>query len=101
MLVARYNKRSGRRELHLRGVAAEARIVPAERRAEGARDWQLWVARVPSSAATLEKPPMRLSVESRLRAWLLRRYRCRLWASRFATLCRIAEREVLTSDVGR
>lgn len=100
-MVLRYNRLSGRRELHLRGVAVEARIVSAERTAEGARDWQLWVARVPCSPATLEKSPMRLLVESRLRSWLLSRYRCRLLASRFATLCRIAEREGLTSDVGR
>lgn len=101
MLVSRYNRLSKRWELQLRGVPVEARITPAEWRVESTRDWQLWVAQAPGLPATLEKSPMRLSIESRLRAWLLRRYRCRLWASRFATLYRIAEREAAMSDVGR
>ena len=91
MLSLRYNRLTGEHELHLSNVPAEARIVPLRRaRAEGSRDWQLWVARSPGCPATVDKSPMRLLVESRLRAWLLGRFHRCLFTMSFEELCSVA-----------
>ena len=87
----RYNGLTGERELRLHGVPVEARIVPLGRtRAEGPRDWQLWVARAPGCPATADKSPMRLAVESRLRAWFLGRFHRCLFTMSFEELCSVA-----------
>src|SRR5215212_2615441 len=54
-------------------------------------DWRLWVKRHPDEPALARKSPTRLAIESRLRAWLLQRFRRRLRDLRFAELCQIAE----------
>ena len=54
-------------------------------------DWRLWVRSKPHEPALSRKTPTRLLVESRLRAWLLQRYRRRLRDLRFAQLREIAE----------
>ena len=54
-------------------------------------DWRLWVKRKPYEPALARKSPTRLAIESRLRAWLLQRFRRRLSDLRFAELCQIAE----------
>jgi hypothetical protein len=57
------------------------------------RDWQLWVRRGPGFPARTGKSPVRLAIESRLRAWILSRYKRPLFTLRFDELCRIAEHE--------
>jgi hypothetical protein len=54
-------------------------------------DWRLWVKRREHEPARARKSPTRLLIESRLRAWLLQRFRRRLRDLRFAELCHIAE----------
>ena len=56
------------------------------------RDWRLWVRRKPHEPALCRKSPTRLLIESRLRAWLLQRFRRRLRDLRFAELREIAAR---------
>ena len=92
MLSVRHNRLTGGRELHLGDVPVEACIVPIGRAHVRERcDWQLWVARAPGCPATLDKSPTRLAVESRLRAWLLRRCRRCLFTMSFEELCSAAE----------
>ena len=55
-------------------------------------DWRLWVKSKPHEPALSRKSPTRLLIESRLRAWLLQRFRRRLRDLRFAELREIAER---------
>ena len=54
-------------------------------------DWRIWVKRKPDEPALSRKSPTRLLIESRLRAWLLQRFRRRLRDLSFEQLCRIAE----------
>ena len=92
MLSVRHNRLTGGCELHLHDVPVEARIVPLGRaHARGACDWQLWVAKVPGSPATLDKSPTRLAIESRLRAWLVRHYHRCLFTMSFGQLCSVAQ----------
>src|SRR4051794_22514257 len=53
-------------------------------------DWRLWVA-LPGRPANRQKSPTRLLVESRLRAWVLRRCGRCLPTLSFAELVRIAQ----------
>jgi hypothetical protein len=57
----------------------------------GSTDWELWVLRdeMPSRA----RGQLRLEIQSRLRAWLLRRYHLRLLTLSFDELRRIAKGE--------
>jgi hypothetical protein len=55
-------------------------------------DWRLWVRRNANEPALARKTPTRLLIESRLRAWVLQRFRRRLRDLRFEELCQIAER---------
>src|SRR4051812_37846676 len=55
--------------LHLRGVQSTAWIKHRSWHLRGI-DWQLWVER--KGRMTSAKCPLRLEIESRLRAWLLR-----------------------------
>jgi hypothetical protein len=55
-------------------------------------DWRLWVRSRPHEPALSRKTPTRLLIESRLRAWLLQRFRRRLGDLSFAELREIAER---------
>ena len=102
MLSVRHNRLTGGCELHLHDVPVEARIVPLGRaHAREGCDWQLWVARAPGCPATPDKSPTRLAVESRLRAWLLRRCRRCLFTMSFEQLCsaaRLASRAVIRRD---
>src|SRR3712207_6100184 len=68
------------------------------------RDWQLWVRRTPGFPARTGKSPMRVALESHLKAWLLAQYHRSLYTLTFAELCRIAERtrrntSTLRSDI--
>ena len=54
-------------------------------------NWRLWVQRAPHLPPRVGKSPTSLLVESRLRAWLLQRFRRRLRDLSFEELCRIAE----------
>jgi hypothetical protein len=59
-------------------------------------DWQLWFVR--NGVALTGKCQLRLEIESRLRAWLLRRYHRPLATMSFADLCAIAEAEPARKD---
>ena len=75
-------------EIRLYVRQAEAWISPEV--PSGTRGgWVLWVRQ--GRAFTTAPCPRRLEVESRLRAWLLRRYRRRLADLSFAELAAIAE----------
>jgi hypothetical protein len=54
------------------------------------RDWKLFIKRR-GEPALCYKCPLRLEVESRLRAWLLQRFHRRLSDLRFEELCAIAQ----------
>src|SRR5215208_2646072 len=54
-------------------------------------DWRLYVRHKPYEPPRSSKSATRLMIESRLRAWLLQRFRRRLNDLRFAELCQIAE----------
>ena len=54
-------------------------------------NWRLYVQRSPQGSASVIKSPTSLLIKSRLRAWLLQRFRCRLRDLSFEELCRIAE----------
>ncbi len=55
------------------------------------RRWRLYVQRMPHLPPSAGKSPTQLLIESRLRAWLLQRFRRRLRDLSFEELCRIAE----------
>ncbi len=54
-------------------------------------NWRLYVERSPHMRATAVKSPTQLLIESRLRAWLLQRFKRRLRDMSFEELCRIAQ----------
>ena len=93
MLSLEHNLLTGEVRLRIQTGIAEAWIShhpplldPLDR-----HDWRLWVKRHEHEPALARKSPTRLLIESRLRAWLLQRFRRRLSDLRFAELCRIAE----------
>ena len=67
------------------------RLTEDFRHVEEPHDWRLYVQRVPELPPSAGKSPTRLLIESRLRAWLLQRFRRRLSDLRFAELREIAE----------
>lgn len=77
--------------LNIRGVPVTAWIEPRVG-GPGMADWTLWVER--HGRPSCAKTPTRLEIESRLRAWLLRRYHRPLATLSFARLRQIAEAEV-------
>jgi hypothetical protein len=94
MLSLRHSSDNGETRLYIRVERGEAWIAPRAGRSTGEIcDWLLWVRATPSVPATTTKTPVRLAIESRLRAWLLRRYHRCLFTLRFDELCAIAERE--------
>jgi hypothetical protein len=72
---------------------APARICyyPPALATPSAHDWRLYVRHKPSEPPRTGKSATRLMIESRLRSWLLQRFRRRLSDLRFAELCQIAE----------
>jgi hypothetical protein len=91
MLFARYYGFEQELRLHIRYEGAEAWIAQVPRRFPEQRNWQIWVRPKPGLPARAGKSSLRLVIESRLRAWLLRRYRRCLYALDFAALRGIAE----------
>ena len=96
MLHAWRHPRTGKLRLYVHLALPSGGLSPVEAwispRPAGSRsgtDWALWVRRG-AAPATSEKCPLRLEIESRLRAWLLRRYRRRLFATSFRELCEVA-----------
>ena len=93
MLVLEHDTFTGERRIVIQTGIAQAWISyhrtfgdPYDR-----HDWRLWIKRDPLEPALARKSPTRLEIESRLRAWLLQRFRRRLSDLRFAELCQIAE----------
>src|SRR5919112_6763846 len=93
MLFLEHNSFSGETRLVIQTGLAPAWIsyYPPHFDPRDRHDWRLYVKRKPYEPALARKSPTRLLIESRLRAWLLRRFRRRLSDLRFAELCRIAE----------
>jgi len=54
-------------------------------------NWRLWVQRVPHLPPRSGKSPTGLLIESRLRAWLLQRFKLKLRDLRFEELLAVAE----------
>ena len=67
------------------------RLTPDFRHVAEAHDWRLYVQRALHLPPSAGKSPTSLLIESRLRAWLLQRFRRRLRDLSFEELCRIAE----------
>lgn len=74
--------------LYVRGVPAVAWIEHRARR-YGSPDWQLWIER--GGMLSRAKCQLRLEVESKLRAWLLRKCRAPLSTLSFEELRLVAE----------
>src|SRR5690242_13460678 len=97
MLILRHHPQTGQEYLAIRNDFAKAWIEHYPRLGDHLEhldeipDWRLWVAS-PGRPASRQKSPTRLLIESRLRAWLLQRFRRRLSDLRFDELYRIAER---------
>jgi hypothetical protein len=97
MLTLAHDPETGAPRLIIRNSYAAAwispyrRLTPDFRHKNEVHDWRLWVQRRPDVPARAWKSPTRLMIESRLRAWLLQRYRRRLRDLRFAELREIAK----------
>ena len=94
MLSLEHNSFTGETRLLIQTDLAQAWISyhPPLLDVRDFHDWRLWVRRKPDEPARSCKSQTRLFVESRLRAWLLQRFRKRLRDLRFAELCQIAKR---------
>src|ERR687883_1676083 len=98
MLSLRHHPKTGQEYLAIRNDFARAWIEHYPRLGDHLEhlgeipDWRLWVA-LPGRPASRQKSPTRLLIESRLRAWVLRRFRRRLSDLRFEQLRQIAQRE--------
>ena len=98
MLSLRHNGFEGELRLYIRYEGTEAWISQVLRQHPDQKiNWVIWVRKNPGLPARTGKSPLRLEIESRLRAWLLRRYRRCLFTLDFADLRRIAERETTVS----
>ena len=94
MLLLEDNLGSGEIRLRIQNGLAEAWIsyYPPLLKPRNQHDWRLWVRHKPCEPPRACPSQTRLLIESRLRAWLLQRFRRRLSDLRFAELCQIAER---------
>ena len=95
MLSLEHNSQTGEVRLLIKTDLAQAWIsyYPPLLDPRDSHDWRLWVRSRPHEPALSRKTPTRLLIESRLRAWLLQRFRRRLRDLGFAELRRIAGRE--------
>ncbi len=93
MLSFEHNTFSGETRLVIHSGLAQAWIsyYPPLFDPRDRHDWRLWVKRKPDEPALSRKSPTRLLIESRLRAWLLQRFRRRLRDLCFEELCAIAQ----------
>lgn len=91
MLEAVYRPGTPFPRLHIRGVPAIAWIEHRPWR-YGSPDWQLWIER--GGSLSRAKCQLRLEVESRLRAWLLRKCRAPLSTLSFEELRLVAEGKI-------
>ena len=102
MLLLEYDKETGAPKLYIRNPFAVAWISPYRRLRTDIYDinflhvneiynWRLWVKQRPELPPRTGKSPSGLLIESRLRAWVLQRFRRRLRDLRFEELCQIAE----------
>ena len=98
MLTLHHDIQTGQARLLIQNPFAAAwishypRLTPDFRHVAEAHDWRLYVQRAPHLPPSAGKSPTSLLIESRLRAWLLQRFRRRLPDLSFEELCRIAER---------
>ena len=94
MLSFDYNELTGEERLVIETGIAEAWIsrYPPLLGSRDRHDWRLRVRLSPREPVLSRRTPTGLLVESRLRAWLLQRFRRRLSDLCFAELRRIAER---------
>ena len=94
MLTLRHNGFEGETRLYILVPRGEAWIARVPRRSPEERcNWRLWVRHGSGIPPRTGKSPLQLEIESRLRAWLLRRYRRPLFTLTFEELCTLAERE--------
>lgn len=97
MLSLQHNRQTGEVRLLIKTDLAEAWISyypPAFNPGDG-QDWRLRVRMAPHEPVLGRKTQTGLMIESRLRAWLLQRFRRRLRDLRFAELRAIAEHKSL------
>ena len=97
MLTLHHDIETGSKRLIIRNPFAAAwighypRLTPDFRHVKEVHNWRLYVQRAPHLPPRAGKSPTSLLVESRLRAWLLQRFRLRLHDLSFEELCCIAE----------
>ena len=103
MLSVHHNQLTGEVCLLIKTDLAQAWIsyYPAAFFPRDGHDWRLQVRLSPHEPVLGRKSQTGLMIESRLRAWLLRRYRRRLRDLRFAELRAIAEHKVVSGRNAR
>jgi hypothetical protein len=97
MLSLEHNDTLGGVRLLIQTDIAPAWIsfYPPSLNAAKGHDWRLYVRHKPCEPARSSHSATCLLIESRLRAWLLQRFRRRLRDLSFAELCQIAEHKAL------
>ncbi len=96
MLFFEYNTMTGEVRLLVRTGTVPAWISYYPPALNNGHDWRLYIRPRASEPPRTGKSETFLLVESRLRAWLLQRFRRRLRDLRFAELCQIAQHKPLT-----
>ena len=96
MLFFEYNTITGEVRLPVQTDTVPAWISYYPPAFNNGYDWRLYVKHKEGEPPRTGKSETFLLVESRLRAWLLQRFRRRLRDLRFAELCQVAEQKSLT-----
>jgi hypothetical protein len=97
MLTLEYDKDTDAPKLLISNPFAVAwisnyrRLTPDFRHVKEVRNWRLWVQRAPELPPRAGKSPTGLLIESRLRAWLLQRFRLKLRDLSFEELLAVAQ----------
>lgn len=91
MLEAVYRPGAPFPRLYVRGAPAKA-WIEHQRWRHGSPDWQLWIER--GGTLSRAKCQLRLEIESKLRAWLLRTCRAPLSTLSFEELRLVAEGKI-------
>ncbi len=107
MLTLHHDIETGQARLLINNPFAAAwishypRLTPDFQHVKEVHNWRLYVQRAPHLPPSAGKSPTSLLIESRLRAWLLQRFRRRLRDLSFEELCRIAQAQAKHPTRGR
>ena len=103
MLSLEHNNTIGGVRLVIKTDIARAWICyyPPEFNRPYQRNWRMYVQRKEHEPPFTYKSQTQLLIESRLRAWLLQRFRLRLRDLRFEELCAVAENKFVSGQNAR